>query len=212
MSASKSYFIAEAGVNHSGSLDLALEMVETASLAGASAVKFQAYTADSLAAKDSPAYWDLTEEPTSTQHSLFLQHECSDFNFYSAISDFCKQKEIDFLVSCFSVGLVDLLDPLVLQHKISSSDLTNFPLVAHIASKNKPIILSCGASSIDEISSTVDLIRSINSKHLTLMHCVLNYPCPPENANISFINTLFQKFKSESISIGYSCHIPCLRY
>tara|TARA_B100000989_G_C19504168_1_gene455661 strand:+ start:483 stop:1505 length:1023 start_codon:yes stop_codon:yes gene_type:complete len=204
----KSYFIAEIGVNHSGSIDLALEMVTNAKLAGASAVKFQTYDSHKLAAEKSPSYWDLNKEPTNSQRDLFKKFECTDLSFYLPIIKECKRLDIDFLTTCFDIDLVDIFDPYLKTYKISSSDLTNRILIQKIVSKNKPIILSCGASSYEEIQNAVSFINASFSSDLSLLHCVLNYPCSPENANIKMISSLKNRFKNNCKSFGYSCHVP----
>ena len=184
------FFIAEIGVNHEGSINLALDMVRNAKLAGADAVKFQTYKSSSLAAANSPSYWDLDSEPCTSQRDLFNKHECFEFKFYEPIIKLCQELDIVFLTTCFDKDLVDIFDPFLSLYKISSSDLTNYELIYHICKKNKPIILSCGASTLDEIRETCSFIRSNNNQQLTLLHCVLNYPCPPENANLKMIRTL----------------------
>ena len=200
------FFIAEIGVNHEGSIDLALDMVKNAKLAGADAVKFQTYRSSSLAAAESPSYWDLNSEPCSSQRELFNKHECHELSFYEPIINLCQDLDILFLTTCFDKNLVDVFDPFLKLYKISSSDLTNYELIYHICKKNKPIILSCGASTIEEISETCNFIRANTSQKLTLLHCVLNYPCPPENANLKMIQTL--QGLSIADAVGYSCHVP----
>lgn len=200
------FFIAEIGVNHEGSIDLALDMVANAKLAGADAVKFQTYRSSSLAAKRSPSYWDLNSEPCSSQRELFDKHECYQLSFYEPIIKLCQELDIFFLTTCFDKDLVDIFDPYLVLYKVSSSDLTNYELIYHICTKNKPIILSCGASTLEEISETCNFIRVNTSQRLTLLHCVLNYPCPPENANLKMIQTLQQL--SIADAVGYSCHVP----
>lgn len=204
----KSYFIAEIGVNHGGSIDLALEMLTNAKVAGADAVKFQTYDATKLAAESSPAYWDLEKEPTNSQRKLFKKFECKELNFYLPIIEECKKLDLDFLTTCFDIDLVDLFDPFLNSYKISSSDITNRILINKIISKGKPIILSCGASSFSEIKSTVEFIRGKSNVPLNLLHCVLNYPCSPENANISVISSLQKEFSDTCQGFGYSCHVP----
>ncbi|WP_052043757.1 MULTISPECIES: N-acetylneuraminate synthase family protein [unclassified Prochlorococcus] len=202
------YMLAEIGVNHGGSLDLALEMIKTASIAGASGVKFQCYEADKLAAQHSPAYWDTDKESERTQYSLFKRLEQNDLDFYKPLIEACKKYHLDFVVTCFDPDLIDTFDPYVPFHKISSSDITNLPLIDHIIEKNKPIVLSTGASTIDEIDYTVNHIIKNTKIHLTVLHCVLNYPCEIDNANISMVSTLKDHFADQNISIGYSCHVP----
>ena len=204
----KSYFIAEIGVNHGGSIDLAMEMITNAKLAGADAVKFQTYDATKLAAESSPAYWDLDKEPTTSQRKLFKKFECKELNFYLPIIEECKKLDLEFLTTCFDIELVDLFDPFLNAYKISSSDITNRILINKIISKGKPIILSCGASSFSEIKSTIEFIRGKSNLPLNLLHCVLNYPCSPENANISVISSLQKEFSDKCQGFGYSCHVP----
>ncbi len=203
------YLIAEIGVNHNGNLDIAIEMVNNAKLAGANAVKFQTYNSSTLVADNSPVYWDQTKEPAKSQKELFKQHECTDISFYLPIIEECERIGIQFLTTCFDTELVSKFDKYLEFYKISSSDLTNRMLISRILKTKKPIIMSCGASSIKEIDNAVSFIKdtSINSK-LSLLHCVLNYPCDPSNANISVIESLISRYKNDCEEFGYSCHVP----
>ena len=126
------YLIAEIGVNHNGNLDLAIEMVNNAKLAGANAVKFQTYNASKLVADNSPVYWDQTKEPAKSQKELFKRHECTDLSFYLPIIEECKRIGIQFLTTCFDTELVSKFDKYLEFHKISSSDLTNRMLISRI--------------------------------------------------------------------------------
>ena len=204
----KAEIIAEIGVNHEGSLDLAKEMVKSAFLGGADCVKFQTYKAESLAAEVSPSYWDLGKEPTKSQRQLFQRHECFNIDFYLPIIDLCKDLGIEFMTTCFDEELMDIFSGYVKRIKISSSDLTNIPLVRKAAKTNKDLILSCGASSLDEIQAMVNEIRRHSSAKITLLHCVLNYPCSPENANILLMKRIQSSMLGENIEVGYSCHVP----
>ena len=158
-------------------------MVKNAKLAGADAVKFQTYKSSSLAAANSPSYWDLSSEPCASQRELFDKHECFSLDFYLPIIKACSDLGIVFSTTCFDRELVDIFDPFLEFYKISSSDLTNYQLIDHIAKKGKPIILSCGASEVSEITDTVSFIRSRTSQKL-LYFIKINYPCLPENANL----------------------------
>jgi len=199
------YIIAEIGVNHEGNLALAKELIRQAHAGGAHAVKFQTYKADTIASKNSPAYWDTTKEPTSTQHALFKKYDAFGPDEYRELYDYCCQIGIHFSSTPFDLTAVDFLDPLVPFFKIASADITNVPLLRKVASKGKPIILSTGASTIPEIEFAVQTLRNSGANELALLHCVLNYPTPEEQANLAEILRLKRIFPA--VAVGYSDHV-----
>lgn len=199
------YLIAEIGVNHEGSLDMAKKMIKLAKKGGADCVKFQSYKAEKLASKNSPYYWDIKKEKTKSQYKLFKKYDSFELNDYKILHDFSLKNDIDFLTTPFDLEVVDEIDEFVDFHKISSSDLNNFPLIRKISLKKKPIILSTGASKLNEIRQTVNFIREINPKlKIVLMHCVLSYPTIDQDAHLSFIKFLKEQF--DDCIIGYSDH------
>ena len=204
--------IAEIGVNYYdiatkeniSVMDAAKLMVRKAKEAGIHAVKFQTYKAGTLAAKDSPSYWDTSEETETSQYSLFKKFDSFGREEYKELADYCEEIGIEFLSTAFDIESADYLDDMMNVYKISSSDLNNLPFVEYQAKKNKPILLSVGASNEDEIRRSVELIRKYNDKPLTLLHCVLEYPTPYEHANLNKIASLRAAFPD--CIIGYSDH------
>lgn len=153
------YFIAEAGVNHEGNLNKAKEMVDAAKRGGADAIKFQTYKADMIASKHAIAYWDTNEEKSTSQYELFSKYDALNQADYEEIASYCQKIGIEFASTPFDVNSVDFLNPLVSYFKIASADITNAILIQKVAEKNKPIILSTGASTITEtrrIHSSLD--------------------------------------------------------
>ncbi len=197
------YIIAEIGVNHEGSLDRAKEMIINAKKGGAHAVKFQSYKAEKLASKNSPAYWDTTKEKTLSQYELFKKHDKFGENEFKILYEFCKVNNIDFSSTPFDLESANYLNKYCEFFKISSSDLTNHPFIKHICEFKKPIILSTGASTLDEIDESVKIIQNHANK-LILLHCVLNYPTENHNANLGVIKLLKDRYKD--VIIGYSDH------
>ena len=206
------YLIAEIGVNfydiaakeNIALMDAAKLMVKEAQKAGVDAVKFQSYKAGTLAAKYSPSYWDTSEEATTSQYELFQKFDKFGESEYKELAKYAQQLNVDFLSTPFDFESSDYLDRFMPMYKISSSDVTNLPFIEHISKKDKPIILSVGASNEDEIIRAVDAIRNNNNQPLILLHCVLEYPTPYEHANLLKIKTLVEKFPN--CIIGYSDH------
>jgi sialic acid synthase SpsE len=196
--------ILEAGVNHDGNLEKAFKLIDLGVESGADFIKFQTYSANKLAANNSPSYWNLKEEPTTSQIELFSRYDSFTLEDYKSLIDHCEKNKIQFLTTCFDTDWLDLLAPYLPFFKIASADITNFVLIKAIAEKGKPILLSTGASSFDEISSALMLIRSITDAEVCLMHCVLNYPTEFENANLNRIIELKHRFPDNLI--GYSDH------
>jgi len=199
------FVIAEIGVNHEGCLEKAKKLVDDALEGGADAVKFQSYKAGTIAMEESPAYWDLSEEPTTSQFELFKKYDSFGFEEYEELSKYCEEKGIIFSSTPFDFESADYLDDLMPFYKVSSSDITNLPFLKHIAKKNKPVILSTGAANLEEIGLAVKTIRENNSAGLALLHCILNYPCKPEMANLNTIKLLKDTYPE--LCIGYSDHV-----
>ena len=199
------YIIAEIGVNHEGSLDLAKLLIDKAVEGGANAVKFQTYKANKIAVRDSPYYWDLNEEPTKSQFDLFKKYDVFDYDDYEKLAAYSKSKSIDFISTPFDTDAVDFLNNIVEYFKISSSDITNVPLIRKVATTGKPIVLSTGSANLEEIKKAVNIILDIDATiQLSLLHCVLNYPTLNINANLKFITILKKYFPN--LIIGYSDH------
>ena len=138
-------------------------MIDEAKKAGIDAVKFQTYKAETLAAKNSPAYWDMTEEKTPSQYELFKKFDSFGEDEYKILFNYCKEKEIEFLSTPFDIESADYLNEMMNIYKISSSDLNNIHFIEYIAKKNKPIILSVGASNEDEIDRALSIIKKYNN-------------------------------------------------
>jgi N-acetylneuraminate synthase len=210
------YLIAEIGVNHFDIADqrdispikAAKKMIAEAAQAGTDAVKFQSYTADRLASKHSPAYWDTDKEETESQHELFQQYD--DFGaaeFEELAVWTAEQYDVDFLSTPFDFDAVDYLEDLVPAYKVASADITNHPLLRHIARTGKPILLSTGASTIGEIDEAVRVItEEAATAELCLLHCILQYPTDLGNANLGMIEHLDDIYPE--YSVGYSDHVP----
>jgi len=197
------YIIAEAGVNHEGSIEIAKGLIEEAKEGGADAIKFQTYKAESLASKNSPAYWDTTKEPTKSQYELFKKHDSFWKDEMYKLKEYCDKVGIEFMSTPFDIESADFLNEIMDVFKISSSDITNKPFIEYLCKFNKPIILSTGASHLYEIQEAVSWIEKF-SNPLALLHCVLNYPTPDTNANLGMILGLKKSFPN--IIIGYSDH------
>lgn len=210
--AGKFVLIAEIGVNYYdiakekniSPMDAAKLMVKEAADAGVHAVKFQSYKAETLASVNSPYYWDITAEPTDSQYKLFKKFDSFGKSEYEELAKYSELCGVEFLSTAFDIESADYLEPLMNIYKISSSDLNNLNFVEYQAKKNKPIILSVGASNLDEIKHSIQLIRKYNNKTIILMHCVLEYPTPYEHANLKKIISLKKEFPD--LVIGYSDH------
>ncbi|NHJ20059.1 MAG: acetylneuraminic acid synthetase [Candidatus Lokiarchaeota archaeon] len=204
--------IAELGVNY---YDIAIQkdispmeaaklMIDEAKKNGADAVKFQSYKAEDLASKNAAAYWDLEKEPSTSQLELFKKFDKFGKEEYIEIFEYCKFKNIIFLSTPFDYKAVDYLNDLVPVFKISSSDITNIPFIRYISSKGKPIILSTGAATLNEIEEAVRAIRSIGDNQIYFMHCILDYPTKYKDINLNMIKTLRKLFPDNII--GFSDH------
>jgi N-acetylneuraminate synthase len=198
------FVIAEAGVNHEGSMDIARRLIDEAVEGGADAVKFQTYRAETLASRDSPAYWDTDKEPTRSQYELFRKHDKFWKSEFEALKRHCDEAGVEFLSTPFDVESATFLNDLMDVFKISSSDLTNKPFIRHLCGFGKPLILSAGASDAWEIVETVSWIREAGNP-AAVMHCVLNYPTAHENAALGKICGLRGLFPD--LLIGYSDHV-----
>lgn len=197
------YVIAEAGVNHGGSLEVALRHIDDAAAGGADAIKFQTYKSELLALRDSPAYWDLTKEPTTSQYELFKRYDSFGDAEYVRLKEHCDEVGIEFMSTPFDLESARFIDGLVDVHKISSSDITNRPLIQLIASFGKPVLLSTGASDLGEIERAVGWITRAGAP-VAVLHCVLNYPTSEADANLGRIVSLREAFADKPI--GYSDH------
>lgn len=208
----KPFLIAEIGVNF---YDIAKEeeitemeaaklMIREAKKCGVDAVKFQSYKAENIVSKNSPAYWDLSEEPTTSQFELFKKFDKFGKDEFRQLSDYCREIGLMFLSTPFDFESVDYLDEFMDIYKISSSDLTNIPFIKYIASKNKPILLSTGASTLNEIKQAVRAIEEVSTVDIAIMHCVLSYPTDYSDANLLMIKDLAEIFPD--YEIGYSDH------
>jgi len=197
------YIIAEAGVNHEGKMDIAIDLINQAAYGGANAIKFQTYKADKIASKKSPYYWDLKSENTKSQYLLFKKYDKFWKKEYEKLYTQCVKKNIEFISTPFDLQSAKFLNEMVSTFKISSSDITNKILIDYICDFNKPILLSTGASNLNEIYQAVNWIQKKNVP-LGLLHCILNYPTKNSNANLGMIKGLKNKFPE--LTIGYSDH------
>ena len=196
------YFIAEIGVNHEADLKLAKKIILDAKKGGAQAIKLQAYKAEKIASKYARAYWDKKEEKEDNQLKLYKRFDKFGEIDYQKIINYCKKIKIDFIITPFDLETISFFKNKVKYFKISSSDITNFPLIEKIAKTKKPIILSTGASNSQEIREALKLIKKHNKK-ITLLHCILNYPTKRYDANLGMIDDLQKTF---NLPTGISDH------
>lgn len=199
------YLIAEIGVNHEGNLQTALDMIDQVADAGWNAAKFQSYSAELLASKDfSHAYWDLTQEPEESQYKLFSKFKSFSLDDYEKLIARCKVRGIDFLTTAFDDAALVHFQTKMPYIKIASADITNVPLIRLAASSGRPLIISCGAASLEEIRSAIEIANLAGNDEISLLHCVLNYPTETKNAQLQGILELKAEFPS--YTIGYSDH------
>lgn len=198
------FIIAEAGVNHNGSLELATKLIDEAKEAGADAIKFQTFKTESLVTKDAPkAEYQMNNTGDGTQFEMLKKLELS-LEDHIKLKEYAQHKGIMFVSTPFDFESVDLLEKLgVLIYKVSSGDLTNIPLLRYIAKFNKPIILSTGMANLGEVELAVNAIKEEGNDNIILLHCTSNYPTDYEDVNLKAMITLKDAFK---LPVGYSDH------
>ncbi len=198
----KTFIIAEAGVNHNGSTDIAKKLIDQAVNAGCDCVKFQNFIAENLASKNAQKanYQNLTTDAEESQLEMLKKLELSK-EMTIELQNYCREKGIMFLSTPFDLESIDFLVSLNLPVlKIPSGEITNLPYLRKINSYKKDVILSTGMSNIDEIQSALDILADCN---VTLLHCTTEYPCPYEDVNLKAIQTMKEHF---GVEVGYSDH------
>jgi N,N'-diacetyllegionaminate synthase len=201
------FIIAEAGVNHNGSVELAKQLIDVASNSGADAVKFQTFKAENLVAKDTQKaeYQKQTTDASESQFDMIKKLEL-DVDTHKELIAYCQEKDIMFLSTPFDHESIDLLSDLGLKiFKIASGEITNLPYLRHIGSLGKKVVLSTGMSNLKEVGDALNiLINTGTSKdNITVLHANTMYPTPMEDVNLNAMLTIQKEF---GIAVGYSDH------
>lgn len=205
ISARKIFIIAEAGVNHNADPALAKRMIDAAKLAGADAIKFQSFKAEGIATAGAKKaeYQAINTQGGPSQLEMLKRLELSPADL-RRLAEYARKKRIIFLCSPFDKESVDLLNKIgVAVFKIPSGEITNIPLLEYIAAKHKPVILSTGMSTLEEIKAAVKVLKSGGVKDITLLHCVSEYPVKAGDVNLKAIKTLQDEFR---LPVGFSDH------
>lgn len=197
------FIIAEVGQNHNGEMEIAKQLIDVAVDSGADAVKFVKRTIEDILTKEAlkrPYLGPHSFGDTYGEHRRKLEFSPEQ---HFELADYCRQKGIIYFATPTDRNAADMLEEIgVPLYKIASRDLINIPLIEHVAQKGKPVILSSGMSTMDDIEDAVNTILKYN-EDLVLMHCTSEYPCPYEHVNLRMIGTLRKKF---DLNIGFSGH------
>ena len=204
----KVFIIAEAGVNHNGSVELAKKLIDVASEAGVDAVKFQTFKTENLVSKNAQKAQYQKENINDGNNSQFdmLKKLELDVNTHNELIAYCKTKKIMFLSTPFDHDSIDMLNDLDLHiFKIPSGEITNLPYLRHIGSLNKEVILSTGMADIGEIEDALDVVIEAGTakQNITVLHANTMYPTPMQDVNLHAMVTIGSTF---DIAYGYSDH------
>ena len=203
----RTIIIAEAGVNHNGSLDLAKQLVEKAAGAGADYVKFQTFKTENLVTGNaSKADYQIQNTGNNdSQFDMLKKLELSEADHYALI-EHCEKHHIKFISTPFDMESIDFLAGTGMDFfKIPSGEITNYPYLKHIAQKGLPIVLSSGMATIEEIRNCLNTLLKFGADKdmIALLHCTTEYPTPMEEVNLNAMTTLREEFQ---IPVGYSDH------
>lgn len=201
----KVLIIAEAGVNHNGSLKLAKQLIDTAAEAGADIVKFQTFKAEKLVSKfaEKAEYQKATTDASASQFSMLKRLELN-LDMHKELLNYCESKGIQFLSTPFDIDSAKFLVELGLDLiKVPSGEITNLPYLREVGRLKKRIILSTGMSDLGEIEDALSILRENGTTDITVLHCNTEYPTPLEDVNLLAMNTIKDALKVE---VGYSDH------
>ncbi len=198
------YIIAEAGVNHNGSFDLACKLADAAKKAGADCIKFQTFKSDNLVSKYAQkADYQKNTTGDGTQADMLKKLELS-FDEFSALKDYCDRIGISFLSTPFDPESIDFLNSIDMPFwKIPSGEVTDYPYLVTLAKTGKPVVMSTGMCSVEEIREAVDVLRSNGTRDIKLLHCNTEYPTPYEDVNLLAMQSMSELF---GLEVGYSDH------
>ena len=201
----KVLIIAEAGVNHNGSLEIAKKLVDTAKQCGADVVKFQTAQLDSLVSKHAQmAQYQKENTGNDESQKDMLKKLLLSYDEFIALSDYCKEVGINFLSTPFDIQSIHFLDDIGVDiWKIPSGEITNLPYLIEIARTNKKIILSSGMSTMEEVRNAVNVLKEHGAGEISLLHCTTEYPTPYEDVNLNAMKTMEKEF---GLPVGYSDH------
>lgn len=205
MKKNKTFIIAEAGVNHNGSFELAKQLVDKAVWAGADCIKFQTFNSKNLVSKNAQKaeYQKKTTDSSESQLEMLKKLELSKEEFIE-LRDYCNQKGIMFLSTPFDLESIDFLASIgVKTWKIPSGEITNYPFLRAIGKRKKSVIMSTGMCTIDEVHDAVNVLKSFGTTDITLLHCTTEYPAPYDSVNLKAMLTLQKEF---GYKVGYSDH------
>ncbi|MGV8058382.1 MAG: N-acetylneuraminate synthase [Smithellaceae bacterium] len=203
----KTFIIAEAGVNHNGSLEMAFQLIDTAVASGADAVKFQTFKAEKVIAVNAPkaGYQKETTGLDESQLEMVKKLEL-DEKAHTILNQYCQDKGIQFLSAPFDVESIDLLSRLGMKiFKIPSGEITNLPYLRKLGALKKRLILSTGMADLGEIEDTLDVLTESGTplENITVLHCNTEYPTPFEDVNLKAMLTIGHAF---GVAVGYSDH------
>jgi N-acetylneuraminate synthase/N,N'-diacetyllegionaminate synthase len=204
----KVLIIAEAGVNHNGNLEMALELIDKAAEAGADVVKFQTFKAENLVSESAQkAEYQIsnTSDKEESQFAMLKKLEIKE-DWYPLLMKRCKQREIEFLSTGFDEDSLDFLEALNMPfYKIPSGEITNKPYLKHVAKKGKPIVLSTGMCDLKEIEDALGVLEEngISREQVVVLHCNTEYPTPMKDVNLLAMNHISREL---GVKIGYSDH------
>ena len=197
--------IAEAGVNHNGDIELAKKLAYEAKAAGADFVKYQTAKVDSLVTSSAKmaAYQEKNTGRVESQYDM-LKRLLLPFEAFGEIFDYCRKIGIQPLSTPFDIESIDFLEEMDIPFwKIPSGEITNYPYLVKIAKTKKPIVMSTGMATLEEVSETIALLEGKGASDITLLHCTTEYPTPFEDVNLQAMVTLKKTFH---LPIGYSDH------
>ena len=202
---SKVYIIAEAGVNHNGSLDIAKKLVDEAKKSGADCIKFQTFIAENIISKNAKQAKYQTKNIGKEQSQLEMIKKLElSFEDFKQLNNYCIEKNIDFLSTAFDLESIDFLESLGMNTwKIPSGEITNLPYLIKIAKLKKKVILSTGMSTMQEIEDAVNIFKEYGTTDITILHCTTQYPTLFEDVNLNAMLSIKEKF---GYDVGYSDH------
>ena len=196
--------IAEAGVNHNGSYEIACQLVDAAKDAGADYIKFQTFHSENLVSKNAKkADYQVETTGEDTQLNMLKKLELSEQEFI-CLKDYCRKKEIRFLSTPFDFDSIRFLNRLDIPFwKIPSGEVTNYPYLVALAKTGKPIVMSTGMCDLSDISNAIRVLKENGAGDISLLHCNTEYPTPYEDVNLRAVLTMKSEFGCE---VGYSDH------